>query len=145
MPDLTIATRYTRSLCRHANKHGLGNTISTIKPPQHDSDQPYVQLYPHADAGHLAALVRWLPTLADVVVTVTAEESRNLHLLATGGMDDGTVTGVVALLHGDDRELVEANCHPVVGNEIPTDLLLRLVSADAAESRTDDTALAGVS
>lgn len=145
MTDLTIATRYLRSLCRHANQHGLGNTLSSIKPPQFDDDKPYVQIYPHADAGHLAALVRWLPTLANVVVTVTGAEERNLHLLATGAMDDGTVTGVVALLHGDDRELVELNCPAGKGGEIPVELLLSLVSATAAESRTDDTTLAGVS
>ena len=144
-PDLTIATRYTRSLCRHANKHNLGNTMSSIKPPHHDNDTPYVQIYPFFDADHLASFARWLPTLANVVVTVTAEDSQNLHLLATGAMDDDTLTGVVVLPHGTDRELVEANCHPVVGNEIPVELLLRLVSAAVAESRTDTTALAGAS
>jgi len=143
--DLTIATRWTRSLCNHADQHGLGNTLSSIKPPQYDYDKPHVQIYPHADASHLAALVRWLPTLANVVVTVTWAEERNLHLLATGAMDDEAVTGVVALLDGADRELVEANCAAGKGDEIPVELLLSLVSASAAESRTDDTTLAGVS
>lgn len=140
--DLTIATRWTRSLCRHANQHGLGNTLSSIKPPQFDDDKPHVQIHPYADAGHLASFVRWLPTLANVVVTVTWADDRNLHLLATGQMDDETVTGIVALLHGADRELVEANGPVAKDDEVPVDLLLSLVSADAAESR-ETTALVG--
>jgi len=138
------ATRYLTSLNRHARKHGLGNTISAINVPQWEHAKPYLQVYPYVDAGHVATLVRWLPTLTDPVVRVTCSDLRNLHLHATGAMDDGTVTGVAALLHDTDRELVEVNAVTTVGAVIPVELLLSLVSATADESRTDDT-LAGMS
>lgn len=94
------------------------------------------------DANQLLAFVRWLPTLANVTVRVTGEGSPNLHLRATGAMDDEMVTDVVGVLSGTNRELVEANCDTTVGAVIPVDLLLSLVSAEAAES-CETTALVG--
>jgi hypothetical protein len=134
--DTGTLTRYLTSLNRHLRRHGLGETVTSIYPSRRE---PIVQIYPtDDDTGHLGALVRWLPTLTNPVVTVRAASASDLHLLATGGMDDGTTTGVVALLDGNERDLVEVNAVTTVGAMLPVALLLSLVDVDTAEAPVDD-------
>lgn len=148
MSDPTnTATRYITSLNRHLRKRGLGNTVISIRLPHDDPDTGEVSLYPW-DTTDLAAFAVWLRSLRGPTVTVWAfsdKLERSVHLMAVGGLDDGTATRVRVIVDGVEFDLLSANTPLVKDADIPVELLLSLVSATAAESRTDDTTLAGVS
>jgi len=141
-----IDTRYLTSLNRHLRKRGLGNTVITIRLPHDGRDTGEVNLYPW-DTTDLAVFAAWLRSLHGPTVTVWAFSDhceRMVHLMAVGGMDDGTATQVRVIVQDDEFDLLAANTPLVKDADVPVELLLRLVSAEVAESRTDDTALAGV-
>jgi hypothetical protein len=130
--DSTIPTRYLTSLNRHLRKHGLGETVLGISMPRHGRPGD-VHIYQYGGSD-LSLFAQWLGTLRGVTVTVLSEtRDRCAHLKALGGMGDGTLMAVLVVVDENEFDLLCANTPVVKDADIPVDLLLSLVSADAAE------------
>lgn len=91
-----------------------------------------VQVYPVRGRTHLSVFADWVPTLTDpqpIIVTAPG------HFELRGLLADGTPVEVVCLPDDDELDLLAANTRIDKGDRFPVELLLRLTSPVAAETR----------
>ena len=150
MTDTILAdqrTAYLTLLLRHMTEHRLVDTVSLIKLPHDSYDTGAVELYPW-NTTDLAVFAAWLRSLRGPTVTVWAlskQFARCVHVMAVGGLDDGTATQVRVIVEDDEFDLLAVNTPLAKDAEIPVELMLSLVSAEAAEASVDESAMAGAS
>lgn len=136
----SIALRFLKSLTAHLRAHDLAATVSTVRLPQSSTEVGEVQVYARygAPPGNLPVLLRWLDSMPSVTVRVTTDaDYTQVHLLATGVLDDGSVIGVVTALSekNPEQELLRANMTIGIGAPVEVEWLRSLVDAESAESR----------
>lgn len=141
MDDSTAQATSLESIALHQRKHHL--RAMAVSLPSHGDTQVHVSLYPW-DGSVLTELAVWLRSLNGVVASMTLYQA-TVHLKAIGAMTDGTPVQVVIVLdHGPEYDLLAANTEIAHNAAVSVELLLSLVSADAAETRVEPV-LAGAS
>lgn len=146
----SIALRFLGALTSHLRAHDLAATVSTVRLPQSSTEVGEAQVFaPYGTSpGNLPVLLRWLDSMPTATVRITtASDYPQVHLLATGTVDDGSVVGVVTVLtaNNPEQETLRANMTVDVGAPIEVEWLRSLVSAESAESRVPVTAGTAVS
>lgn len=137
--------RFLKALTAHLRAHDLAATVSTVRMPQSSTEVGEVQVFARygTPRGNLPVLLCWLDSMPSATVRVTTDaDYRQVHLLATGTLDDGSVIGVVTVLTeaNPEQELLRANMTVEVGVPVETEWLRSLVDAKSAEARVPATA-----